>query len=109
MIGYETSQSRLYAYARDRKIMMREANGLWQSVLFTTFEEDSLLSTWTNAIIVPEQATAELDRITPHASYRINTWGGMYLQYICNNSFSKVNGFGLDLVENERKFCLFRT
>lgn len=81
MIGYETSQRRLYAYARDTKIMMREAAGLWQNVPLAAFEEDKLLSTWTNAIIVPEQVTAELDRITPHASYRINTWGGMYLQY----------------------------
>ncbi|XP_053377525.1 uncharacterized protein LOC123529018 [Mercenaria mercenaria] len=76
MIGYEGASDRLYAYAPNQKtVMVSEAGYPWESVPLGYLEEDQLKTTWISAIIVPELASPELDRATPHSMYKIQNWG----------------------------------
>lgn len=78
VIGYESSQGRLYGYSQNKQTIMMRESGPWTTVTDTILAEDKLKLGWRSAKLVAEDASAALDKIYPHYSYTIDNWGGTY-------------------------------
>ena len=84
LLGHESSENRLYAYANDKqtRLVSRDSGLTWETMPETTFQDDKVKLTFTPSKQVPWRTANLYGLSSPHTDYQMSGWGGKHLMLL---------------------------